>query len=384
MLIALVIDRLDPRLGGAEHSTFAFARWLLARNHEVHVVARSFSPEVLRSGIVAHETVPDGSRLAFAAEAEKRLAWLRADVVHDMGFGWHCDVFQPRGGSRRAAFEQNLKLKPCWSRTLSRSFSRMLPRYREFEQLVRRQYVQDGRIFVALSKMVADDMHRFHGVPYEQIRLVYNGVDLSKFAPGRPEVRRQIRAELDVEPHELLLLIVAHNFRLKGVPTLLRSVAQLRAEGEPVRLVVVGGKRLAPYQRQAQWMGVGPAVAFVGSIDDPAHYYSAADVYVQPTFYDPCSRVVLEALACGLPVITSRFNGASELMTPGVEGFIVQDPSIADELSSRLRPLFDADRRARMCHAARCLAEHHSLHHSSEQVIGVYDELAYRQYRRAA
>ena len=114
---------------------------------------------------------------------------------------------------------------------------------------------------------------------------------------------------------------------------------------------------------------------FLGSLGDPAPMYAAADVYVQPTYYDPCSLVLLEAIASGLPVITSRFNGAGELLTPGVEGDIIDDPGNDEALAASLAPLMDATRCEKMGLAARRLALDHTLEHNSREVVAVYEEI---------
>jgi UDP-glucose:(heptosyl)LPS alpha-1,3-glucosyltransferase len=306
------------------------------------------------------------------------------DVIHDTGCGWHCDVFQPHGGSRVASFEQNLLLIPAWMRPFKRRAAAWLPRYQDFRRLTERQYGDRERIFLAISNMVAGHLERYHGVRKEQMRLVYNGVDLERFSPvHRSTHRQQVREKLGIREEEVLLLIVAHNFRLKGVPTLLRAVGRLRREGASVRLVVAGGKRHRTYLELARKVGAGEATTFVGAVDDSVPYYAAADVYVQPTFYDPCSLVLLEALASGLPVVTSRFNGAGELLAPGVQGSIVADPADASELASHLRPLLEADVREQMGKAARALAMHHSLGRNCREVLAIYEEVASRQ-RKAA
>jgi UDP-glucose:(heptosyl)LPS alpha-1,3-glucosyltransferase len=378
MNIGLVIESLDLARGGAEQWTSQFAQWLLAAGHEVHVVAAHVASHLERSGLVAHPIEAGRSRTAFAAAAELQLDKLSLDVIHDMGSGWHCDVFQPHGGSRRAAFEQNLLLAPAWTRPIKRRTAAWLPRYRDFQQLVNRQYRADDRLFVALSRMVANDFVRYHHLRPDQVRLVYNGVDLARYSPDhRPAYRQAVRKRLSVCDDELLLVIVAHNFRLKGVPTLLAAASRLAAEGAPVRVAVVGGKRL-PQQRAA-----GGITSFVGPVDDAGPYYAAADVYVQPTYYDPCSLVLLEALASGLPVVTSRFNGAGELLTPGVEGWLVDDPGDAAELAGRLRPLLDPAVRSAMGVAARKLALAHSFERNCREMLAVYQEIAERR-RRAA
>ncbi|MBX3415495.1 MAG: glycosyltransferase family 4 protein [Pirellulales bacterium] len=377
MKIGLVLDHFDPRRGGVEQWTARFAHWLVRAGHEVHVVASSFADDALATGITAHEVRGTRTRTGFAAAVEHRLRTLRLDVVHDTGCGWYCDVLQPHGGARRAAFEQNQLLLPRAWRPWKRALARWLPRYREFDRLVARQYADDGRTIIAISKMVARDLARYHGVRPERMRLVYNGVDLVQFTPqNRARYRTPLREKLGVGPDEVLLLIVAHNFALKGVPTLLRAVGRLAASGAPVRLAVAGGKRHAAAARLAARVGVGPRVTFLGSVDDAAPWYAAADVYVQPTFYDPCSLVVLEAFAAGLPVVTSRFNGAGELLTEGREGYLVDDPANVEELAERLRPLLDAGARERMGIAARQLAERHSWDRNCREMLDVYSEIA--------
>lgn len=385
MKIGLAIESLDPRRGGAEQWTTQFAAWLAGAGHEVHVVASRFAHEIARLGVTTHHLPRTRSRIEFAQAAEQRLEQLPLDVTHDMGYGWHCDVFQPHGGSRAAANEQNVLLAPRWLRPIKRRATACLPRYREFRRLAMGQYMADDRVFIALSKMVARDFERFHGVSRDRIRLVYNGVDIQRFSPEhRDRYREVVRDELGVDEREILLLIVAHNFRLKGVPTLLAAVAKLLRAGLPVRLAVVGGKRQSGIARLAARLGAAGATTFVGPVDDAAPYYAAADVYVQPTFYDPCSLVVLEALASGLPVVTSRFNGAGELLTPGVDGWLVDDPADCDELAARLLPLCEPAIRAPMEAAARRLALTHSFDRNARELLTVYEEVASRRLRRAA
>lgn len=378
MKIGLVIEHLDPARGGAERWTTDFAHWLAAAGHEVHAVSRHFAAETER--LTCHALPGARSRFEFAHAAHQRLESLRLDVTHDMGSGWHCDVFQPHGGSRLAASERNVQLAPAPLRPWKRWAARWLPRYRQFEKLAAAQYASRRRVYIALSRMVARDFERLHGVPSEQIRLVYNGVDVERFSPDhRSRHREPVRQRLGVRPDETLVLIVAHNFWLKGVPTLLAAVGRLAAEGRPVRLAIVGGKPTRRWTRLATRLGAGQLTTFVGRAGDPVPYYAAADVYAQPTFYDPCSLVALEALASGLPVVTSRFNGAGELITPGVEGFIVADPADSGELADHLRPLLDSSIRASLAAAARQLALEHSFDANCRRLCAVYEEIVDRR-----
>jgi UDP-glucose:(heptosyl)LPS alpha-1,3-glucosyltransferase len=393
MKIALVIPRFDPQVGGAERWTWDFAARLLRHGHEVHVVARRFATDLaplsppgretggegLSRSLVRHPLPPPSPgtfwRLAFATAAESLLRRLDLDVIHDMGHGWYANVFMPHGGTRRGSFRQNLLLCPRGLRWAKRAAAAVLPRYRLFRAIERRQYEPDGsRLFVALSEMVRRDMTCYHALPPELIRIVHNGVDTDRFSPAhRPAQRDRLRRQWGVRD-EVVFLLVAHNFKLKGVAPAIRAVGQFARERRDLRLVIVGNDRPGRYRRLARRLGCADLVHLAGRATDPVPIYAAADVYLHPTYYDPCSLVVLEALASGLPVITTSHNGAGELLTPGAEGFVVDDPGDVARLAGHMRELLDADLRKSCGRRARELAERHDLERNYRDVMAVYEE----------
>ncbi len=383
----MVIDHLDPRRGGAEQWTFQHAERLLARGHEVHVVAQGVNGPAARLDIVPHLLGPIRSVLQRAAAAEAALARLKVDLVHDIGLGWHSHLLQSEDGSRLAQWEQKLLLLPSWQRPWKRAMLRVLPRYRDFRRLMSRQFGDPQRIVIAVSQMCARDYQRYHDVPAERIRLVYHGTDNERFSPAhRDRWREEIRDRLGVCEDEVMLLFVGHDFQRKGLSTAIRAANRLAAEGAPVRLVVVGGKkrrRGTPYSQSPVVDSQNGLVIRVGAIDDPVPYYAAADVFVLPTFYDPCSLSVSEAAASGLPSVTTRSNGAAELLTEGLDGSVISDPADDAELAAALWPLFAREVRQRMGEAARKLALKHSLDHNCDQILSIYQQIAGRKLRAA-
>jgi UDP-glucose:(heptosyl)LPS alpha-1,3-glucosyltransferase len=376
MRIGLVLDRFEPPRGGREQWTFAFAQRLAARGHEVHVVARKLGEAALRLPVALHRVPCERSGPVFAEAARQAVAALALDIVHDMGTGWYCDVFQPHGGSWAAVNDRKLLFLPAWLRWLKRSVDRLLPRQRKFQKLMAQQYADRGQVFLALSRSGAADFTRFHGVPPERIRIIYNGVDGARFSPARCAGQRAaMRRRLGVGPEAVLALLVAHNFRLKGLATLLRAMARLAAQGLPLRLVVVGGRRLDPWRQRVCRLGLQQHVTFVGRVDDVVPYYAAADFYVHPTFYDSCSLVVLEAAACGLPVLTSRYNGAAELFQEGRDVVLVSDPADPAELAGAMRGLLHGATRRRLGAAARQVALAHPFEQNVDEILQVYTEI---------
>lgn len=383
MKVGLVLEQFDPRRGGLEQWTARFVEHLAARGHEVHVVAGRFGVPARCLPIVPHRLDRICSRVAFAEAAEARLRQIPLDVIHDMGSGWYCDVFHPHGGSWAGVTEQKLLMSPFWLRPIKRRVDQWLPRQREFRALLARQYADQRQLMVALSRRVADDFQQLHNVDPRRIRTVYNGVDTDHFTPANRDCfRASIRRQLRVDHDTTLALIVAHNFRLKGVPNLLRAMVRLAVEKAPIHLAVVGGKRLEGWRRTARRWGIGDRVSFVGPVDDAAGYYAAADLYVHPTFYDTCSLVVLEAAASGLPLITTRVNGAAELLTDGVDSHILPDPADVDRLCEALRRLLDPAERRRLGDAARQTALQHPFSRNVDQLLAIYGEVA--QSRRQA
>ncbi len=376
MKIALVLDRFDPRLGGLEQWSYQLATWLLTAGHEVHVVAFAFAPDFLPSGIITHLLAQPHSRLERGAATERCLKTLSLDVIHDMGTGWFFDVFHPVFGSRIAGYRRDLVSLPPVQRLRDWLSPVRRRRYRQLRALEQRQYGTNTGVIIPVSRMVQTHLQTLHGVDPARMRLVYNGVNTQRFSPERrSQYREMIRSQLGLQ-HETLYLFAARNFRLKGLAPVLQAMRLLVADGHQVHLAIVGSGPIETFRRMAARLGVSGQTTFCGFVNETIPYYAAADVFVFPTFYDPCSLVVLEAWASGLPVITSRFNGAAELMTPGEEGFVVDDPREAGQLAYQMECLLDEPVRARMARAARTLASEHSIGKKFAAIMEIYHEQA--------
>ena len=380
MKVGLVLERFDPQRGGLEHWTWQFARSLAARGHEIHVVAFEFHPEARGDRVNLHPMAETPrSPLARAELLAARLPAMGFEIVHDMGIGWEADVIQPHAGSTIALWEHNLMRIPRWRQI---RFWRE-KRYRELAEIERRQHRQSSAIIVPVSRMVARNFTELHQLRSDRMRVIHNGVDVERFTPAsRAALRAATRRELGVGEAEVLFLMLAHNLLLKNAETVVRAGAQLVAAGLPVRVLIAGGKKPEPFSRLAGQLGAAHAIAFLPSVESvPA--YAAADVYVQPTWYDPCSLVTLEAAACGLPVITTRFNGASELMTEGGEGFVLDDPADVRTLAMRMRELLDPALRERMGRAGRALMMAHTFEQQTTKFLELYEKVGKERRQRA-
>lgn len=386
MRVGLVIDDLDPRRGGMSQWCAQFAAEVVRRGYELHVIGQGFGSGLLPKQVARHAIPRTKSRMDFAQAAESIARGLALDVVHDMGLGWHYDIFQSHGGSYKAWLARRLDFYPALLRAVKRPLDALMPRHRDFQRHWRQQYQAGrsaGKTFIALSKMVADDFVRLHGIRPEQIQIVYNGVDCRRYSPDhRQTYRNGIRRHLGVTDETLVLLLAAHNFRLKGVPEVLRVAADLTACRRPIHVVVAGGRHLEPWRLSAHRLGLADRVSYLGGVDDLVPYYSAADAYVHPTYYDPCSLVLLEAAASGLPIVTTRrCNGAAELFQEGTEILTVADPSDHHGLCEHVDSLFIDGIRKNLGVAARKVARQHTFERNATEIVQLYES---RDRRRVA
>jgi UDP-glucose:(heptosyl)LPS alpha-1,3-glucosyltransferase len=200
--------------------------------------------------------------------------------------------------------------------------------------------------------------------------------------------RSQCREQYGIAPNEVVGLFAAMNYHLKGLEPLLHATQRLFARPEfvgnapPFRLMIVGHPRAHSYQKLAHQLGIDDAVRFVGYCPEMRNAYFAADFLVHPTFYDPCSLVVLEALACGLPVITTRYNGASELLhstAPHQEGYVISDPHDHQQLAWCMAQMIDTGRRHAFAQAARRTATQWTFEQHYRQLMSVLVDAAQRK-----
>jgi len=382
--IGFQIEHLDPSRGGAETYVHRLARDLLAAGHEVHLFAADFEDEP--QGAILHHVLPRGLTrperdLRFARAVERATRRAGLDVAVALGRTFGATVLHPHGGTLGGGRRQNRRLvRPAWLAGLKQASDALNPRIQVRAWIERHQYQADPPPdVVAVSRMVRRDVQTFHDVPDDRLHLVYNGVDTERFRPeAREAAREEARRAWDLAPEETCFLMVAHNPKLKGLRELLQAAARLD-RAAPWRIAVVGRARMRRYQELAERMGIGDRLLLPGPMEDVLPAYAACDAYVQPTWYDPCSLVVLEALACGLPVVTTRFNGASELMEDGREGVVLDSPEETDRLADALGRLLDADRRRRMGAAGRETAEQHPIERNVREMTAVFETAAARK-----
>jgi UDP-glucose:(heptosyl)LPS alpha-1,3-glucosyltransferase len=222
---------------------------------------------------------------------------------------------------------------------------------------------------LAISDLVKRNIIDNYHLNENDIALIYNGVDLERFHPkNRNLYRGEIRNKYSIDKSEFVALSVGSGFERKGVEFLLKAVELIPMQ---ITVLLVGKssgnsfKDLAGKQR----------LIFCGPQKEIHKYYAASDVFVLPAIYEPFGNVHLEALASGLPVITTKNSGASEIIENGIQGFVIEKPENIEGIAGRIIELMNGDMNQRMSLEARKLAEMFSFDSHMKKMLEVYSKI---------
>lgn len=296
---------------------------------------------------------------SFAENAKRLLDGERFDIVHSFTRTYSQDILRLGGGVHA---EYLLRMEPARS-AVGRWWSRVSPAERAELDLERRCF-QPGasRRIVALSQVGKQEVIRHYGVAAEEIVVIPNGVDTRRFSPELRSHREAVRSTLGLGAEDLVFLFCGSGGRRKGLPYALQALESL----PDAQMIVVGA---------VDGPSVGGRVRFVGARDDVEPYYGASDALVLPTLYDPFPNVTLEAMASGLPVITTRVTGTAEIIENGKDSMVIEEGSDVAALAARMRELADPARRGEMSRAARDTAERYTVDRNLESNLALYGEV---------
>jgi len=291
---------------------------------------------------------------------DAHLRRLRHDLVYTAGTNcWDADLISVHivfaEFVRQAAAEMRLRGNPFrfWPRLVHRRLYYGLIMFLE-----RRMYMNPKASLILIARKTAEDLKRHYAIE-RPLPVVYIGLDHEIFNPElRLRNRLESRKQLGVEENAFVLLLVGNDWKKKGLVTLIEAFALLKEF--PLALVVAGKDDTVPYQARIRELGLEGRVIFCPPRSDVQWYYASADAYVGVSLEDTFAQPPAEAMACGLPVITTATNGTAEIMTDGVDGLILEDPRDAAGLAARIRMLYEnSDLRGRIAaQAARTASQY--------------------------
>jgi UDP-glucose:(heptosyl)LPS alpha-1,3-glucosyltransferase len=319
--------------GGVETATAGLLTALRRAGHDVELISTRRQASV--PGLVVRRVPtlrhPSVLRLlSFAVAARAAAARHGYDLVqsHERGLGQ--DLYRAGEGSHAAYLE-----------AMGRKVADLNPYHRLVLALERRIFqLRTARHVVAISRQGKEEIERRYGTDPERVTLIYNGVDLERFHPdNRDRHRRPTREALRIPEEAWTVLFVGSGFERKGLAPLLEAFARMTDAGS--RLVVTGKGDVVRYQNLAASLGIAERTIWTGPKEEVERLYAAADAVALPARYEPFGNVHLEALASGVPVLSSARAGGSEIVCNGENGWVASEPT-AGPIAEGLAALRDA------------------------------------------
>lgn len=345
------------------------AHGVIDAGHKVQLVATNEWPgDQWRFGAITR--LHAESVAGFADELEQIRLQLDCDVLLSLERVWSCDVYRAGDGVHRAWLARRRKFElPL------KQFARALNRkHRDLLHLEESLFAdrKAGRVIVA-SQMVKDEIVEFYGYPTDRIDIVHNGVPLDKFRFDS-ELREKSRKDLKLKPDQIALLFAGSGWERKGLLFAVQAMALCK--NRKMRLLVAGRGNAALYTTKHLRFWREEPVRFLGEVADLLRVYAASDIFILPTIYDPFSNASLEALACGLPVITTRSNGFSEIIEHNVHGSIVDHAGDLIGLRDAIRFWSGPSRRAAARSANISRASQFDISKNVEQTMAILTRAA--------
>ena len=375
MKVALIIERMEPHRGGRETSLAQMAVELARRKHEVSIICQSasWSHDGVEICQLGNKGILRAQRLRnFIAGTQQVIKDGHYDIVHSTLPVPGANVYQPRGGTVAAQVASRLR-RGSAIRKLRVLLNEQLKVRRRIMRTLERQVAKDSSVLcLPGSKLVAEEFKKYYQ-RQDGVRVIYNAVDApDPNCPERAQWRQQKREQLGIRSDAFVLLSVANNFALKGVPETISAFAKwFHHGGRPEAcLIIVGNDKAGAYRRGAVRQGVGEQVVFAGATDEVFKWYAAADACILLSWYDPCSRVVLEAVRWGIPSITTIYNGAGEILDGG--GIVVNSPTDSEAVAAAIDSLSDADQRSEFAQNCLRIAEKVSIERHVDELLEVY------------
>lgn len=237
--------------------------------------------------------------------------------------------------------------------------------YQLLAALERRMYADPRISLAAVSHRTANLLSNYF--QRQDIRVIPNGVDTSGFSSSLRLARRmEARQRRNFQETDFVLLLIGNDLRVKGLETVLRAMSSL--QGLPLRLIVVSSDSRRFCDEYSESLGVFDRCYFERPRIDVLDFYAASDVYVSPSREDSFGLPVLEAMACGLPIITSTFAGVADFIQSGINGFVLAEPQDALKLASLVEQLYrDPEGQQRLGEAGEQTARAYDWNRNSQE-----------------
>ncbi|YCH30425.1 glycosyltransferase family 4 protein [Erwinia sp. D4-22] len=368
--LAIVRQKYRPD-GGAERF---IARALEALNSELldlNIITRSWQGTPKPDWHLHICNPPKLGRISrergFATAARDCWQRERFDIVQSHERIAGCDIFRAGDGVHRVWLEQRARIVSPLQR-----LSASLSPYHRYVLKAEEEMFHSAALkkVICNSEMVKRDIIRCFNLPEERITVIYNAIDSQRFQPATEATRDATRQQLAIPQQAVALIYVGSGFERKG----LKAAIQAMANSDRYLIVVGQDKHQARYQQLANQLNCLDRLRFVGVQQDVQPFYHAADGLILPTLYDPFPNVILEAMACGLPVITSTGCGGAEFIMQGEQGFVCDALDIK-ALHEAVQAIPAKTQNSAMGDAARARIEPYTPQRLGAELHSLYQQL---------
>jgi len=302
------------------------------------------------------------------AEAARSL-WQREqfDIVQSHERIAGCDIYRAGDGVHQRWLELRGRLMPGWRHKLL-----LANRYHRYVMAAEEAMYRapELKAVICNAEMVKQEIIQRFGVSSDKIHVIYNAINTTQFTPADAATRAALRHKMSLPADASVLIYVGSGFERKGLAAAIRAVADTN------RYLLVVGKDKAEkrYQALATQLGCADRIRFVGMQASTLPWYQAADGLLLPTLYDPFPNVILEAMACGLPVITSTTCGGAEFIQSGRNGYVcdaLDIPALRDAVMALPEHALDSN----MAQAARQQVMASTPQRLSQQLVSLYQQI---------
>ncbi|MFN0038620.1 MAG: glycosyltransferase family 4 protein [Burkholderiales bacterium] len=376
MNLAIIRQRYNP-FGGAERFIERAVESLRERGTQVTVITRSWQGASTKGDVEVCNPFYLGKiwrDWSFARCARKAIRSPKYDLVQSHERIAGCDIYRAGDGVHAEWLFQRGRMQSWWQRILTR-FSP----YHLFVLAAEKRMFDSPRLRAVIcnSEMVKDEILEHYHLPATILHVVYNGIDTNLFHPRLRQEGGDIKREqLGIPPGAVIALFVGSGFKRKGLGTAMEALAKSHSG---TYLVVVGTDRHAGrYVKLAHTLGITHRVRLLGGRENILQYYGCADYLILPTLYDPFPNAALEAMACGLPVITTAKCGAAVLVASEKCGVILEALDVLGFARS-IDSLSQSQTRAQMSANARRAAEALTLDAMAKRLLDLYVALGASQ-----
>ncbi|MBK5143943.1 glycosyltransferase family 4 protein [Budviciaceae bacterium BWR-B9] len=368
--LAIVRQKYRPD-GGAERFISRALEALKDHNLSLNVITREWQGEQNPDWHIFHCNPTKWGRISrergFAHAA--RQIWQREhfDLVQSHERIPGCDIYRAGDGVHQRWLQQRARILPAWRQKFLFN-----DRYHRYVMNAEKEMYSapELRAVICNANMIKQEIMEDFGVPEDKINVIYNAIDSQRFIPVDEQQREQIRTQLNIDANVSCLIYVGSGFERKGLGAAIRAIAPT-----PRHLMVVGkDKEEKRYKHLAASLGCQNRVHFIGVQNNVLPYYQIADGLLLPSLYDPFPNVILEAMACGLPVITSNTCGGAEFIESGINGFVCDALDI-HALTTAINDLPQHALGSSMGQAARERVLHQNASLLSQQLVNLYQRL---------